>query len=81
MTSGLAQEIILIDKDEQRANGEAMDLNHGLSFVPPVEVRAGSYADCEGIVRQLPAQLSEAEAEQVRQSAAKLKDIQDSLKG
>ncbi|MHC4479970.1 MAG: lactate/malate family dehydrogenase, partial [Planctomycetota bacterium] len=29
MNSGLAQEIVLIDKDRDKAAGEAMDLNHG----------------------------------------------------
>ncbi len=43
--SGLANEIVLIDKDKNRAEGEAMDLNHGLPFVGAMRVRAGSYAD------------------------------------
>jgi L-lactate dehydrogenase len=42
---GLANELILVDKDEARAEGEAMDLNHGLPFLRPMRVRAGSYAD------------------------------------
>jgi L-lactate dehydrogenase len=48
MGSGLAHEIVLIDKDCARAEGEAMDLNHGLSFAPPVAIRAGDYGDCAG---------------------------------
>lgn len=46
MQSGLAREIVLIDMDKDRAHGEAMDLNHGLFFAPPVEIRAGDYDDC-----------------------------------
>lgn len=46
MQSGLAQEIVLIDKDTARAEGEAMDLSHGLPFTPPVAISAGTYADC-----------------------------------
>jgi L-lactate dehydrogenase len=42
---GLAGELILIDKDHRRAEGEAMDLMHGQAFVGSVTVRAGSYAD------------------------------------
>jgi L-lactate dehydrogenase len=42
---GLANELVLIDKDEARAEGEAMDLNHGLPFLKPMTVRAGSYDD------------------------------------
>ncbi len=48
MQSGLAEEIVLIDKDRERAEGEAMDLNHGQFFVPPVEIRAGDYTACKG---------------------------------
>ena len=47
MTRGIASEIILIDKDRNRAEGEAMDLNHGLSFVRPVKIWAGDYSDCK----------------------------------
>jgi len=46
MQSGLAREIVLIDLDRERAEGEAMDLNHGLFFAPPVDIRAGDYDDC-----------------------------------
>jgi L-lactate dehydrogenase len=46
MQSGLAHEIVLLDKDEDRAKGEAMDMNHGLFFAPPVTIRAGDYDDC-----------------------------------
>jgi L-lactate dehydrogenase len=45
---GLVSEIVLIDKDKERAEGEAMDLSHGLPFLGPVDVRAGDYLDCEG---------------------------------
>ncbi|MFO7958991.1 MAG: L-lactate dehydrogenase [Candidatus Brocadiia bacterium] len=44
--SGLAEEIILVDKDVEKAEGEVMDLNHGLFFAPPVRIAAGDYADC-----------------------------------
>jgi L-lactate dehydrogenase len=46
MMSGLVSEIVLVDLNERRAEGEAMDLMHGAPFVRPVTVRAGSYADC-----------------------------------
>lgn len=48
MISGLAQEMVLIDRDRKRAEGEAMDLSHGLFFAPPVDIRAGDYPDCAG---------------------------------
>lgn len=46
MRTGLAGEIVLVDLDRERAEGEALDMNHGLFFVPPVKVRAGGYDDC-----------------------------------
>ncbi|KJS30611.1 MAG: lactate dehydrogenase [Desulfatitalea sp. BRH_c12] len=42
---GLAGEIIVVDQDHRRAEGEAMDLMHGQAFVERVSVRAGEYAD------------------------------------
>lgn len=42
---GLASEIILIDKDAKRAEGEAMDLMHGQAFFENITVRAGDYRD------------------------------------
>ncbi len=44
---GLVSQIVLIDSDKERVEGEAMDLSHGLPFVEPVEIRAGEYSDCE----------------------------------
>jgi L-lactate dehydrogenase len=41
--SGLANELVLIDADAARAEGEAMDLNHGLPFVGPMKIVAGGY--------------------------------------
>ena len=44
-TRSLASEIILIDKDTRRAEGEAMDLMHGQAFSESITVRAGDYPD------------------------------------
>ena len=46
MHTGLAGEIVLIDIDQKRLKGEVMDLEHGLAFVQPVEIRPGGYSDC-----------------------------------
>lgn len=43
---GQASEIVLIDKDKDRAKGHAIDLNHGLPFAQPISIRAGDYSDC-----------------------------------
>ncbi len=46
--SGLAAEIVLIDANRKRAEGEAMDLAHAVPFSRPTRVWAGDYADCAG---------------------------------
>ncbi len=48
MMSGRASEIVLIDANKARAEGEAMDLNHAVPFTSPVRIWAGDYADCAG---------------------------------
>lgn len=48
LLSGLAAEIVLIDANQARAEGEAMDLNHTAPLVHPARIWAGTYADCAG---------------------------------
>jgi L-lactate dehydrogenase len=45
--SGLSSQIVLVDINKQRAEGEAMDLNHGVPFASPTRIWAGEYSDCE----------------------------------
>ena len=45
---GLAAEIVLIDRDASRAEGEAMDLSHAVPFVAPTRIRPGTFEDCRG---------------------------------
>lgn len=49
MQSGLFQEMVLIDVNVEKAEGEAMDLSHGLSFASPMDIYAGEYADLEDV--------------------------------
>jgi L-lactate dehydrogenase len=46
--SGLASEIVLIDNNKQRAEGEAMDLNHAVPLTHSTRIWAGDYSDCAG---------------------------------
>ncbi len=50
LLSGLASEIVLIDANQDKARGEAMDLNHAVPLAKPVRVWAGGYEDCAGAV-------------------------------
>jgi L-lactate dehydrogenase len=45
---GLGREIVLIDKNTQRAEAEADDLLHAVPFAHPLTVRAGGYGDLAG---------------------------------
>jgi len=44
---GLASQIAIIDVNRERAEGEVMDLNHGMAFAQPVRIWAGDYPDCQ----------------------------------
>lgn len=46
--NGLASEIVLVDANRQRAEGEAMDLVHAVPFSKPVRIWAGDMEDCAG---------------------------------
>jgi L-lactate dehydrogenase len=48
LLSGLAAEIVLIDVNRAKAEGEAMDLNHAVPFTHPTRVWAGDFPDCTG---------------------------------
>jgi L-lactate dehydrogenase len=47
LNQGLANELVLINRDRRKAEGEAMDLNHGLPFGLPMRIWAGEYGDCK----------------------------------
>ena len=45
MQSGLFPEIVLIDSDSAKAEGEALDISHGIPFAKPAKIYAGNYDD------------------------------------
>lgn len=45
MQSGLFSEMVLIDVDHERAEGEALDIGHGMPLAKPMQIYAGSYDD------------------------------------
>ena len=50
---GLFSELVLIDANREKAEGEAMDLSHGLPYIAAMDVYAGTYddlSDCALIV-------------------------------
>ncbi len=46
--NGIATEIVMIDINEAKAMGEALDIRQGVPFCPPVSIYAGSYQDAQG---------------------------------
>lgn len=47
LNQNVCDELVLIDLNKQRAEGEAMDLNHGLAFsAANMKIYAGEYEDC-----------------------------------
>ncbi|UOQ42517.1 L-lactate dehydrogenase [Halobacillus salinarum] len=48
LNQGVADELVLVDLDKEKAEGDAMDLNHGLAFAPANKnIWFGDYADCQ----------------------------------
>ena len=45
MQSGVFSEIVLIDADKAKAEGEAMDISHGVAYGKPCKIYAGDYSD------------------------------------
>ena len=45
MQSGLFSEMVLVDVNHQKAEGEAMDISHGEAYARPMNIYAGNYDD------------------------------------
>jgi len=78
--SGLANEIVLIDIDQKRALGQAMDLNHGLPFVRPVQIYVGDYSDCEdaaviAVTAGVPRRPGESRRDLAQRNDAIIRDV------
>ncbi|MDQ0197299.1 L-lactate dehydrogenase [Neobacillus ginsengisoli] len=48
LNQGITEELVLIDINKEKSEGDAMDLNHGLPFAPSrTKIWFGSYKDCD----------------------------------
>ncbi|MCR5213040.1 MAG: L-lactate dehydrogenase [Eubacterium sp.] len=45
MQSGMFSEMVLIDSNKDKAEGEALDISHGVPFAKPMKIYAGDYDD------------------------------------
>ena len=62
---GIADQIVLMDANREYAEGQVLDLVHGLPYYPPVQIRAGrpdDYADARVIVLTAGAKQSPGES-------------------
>ncbi|SER68681.1 L-lactate dehydrogenase [Salipaludibacillus aurantiacus] len=47
INQNITDEMVLIDLNKEKTEGDAMDLNHGIPFGSPTKIWAGDYADCK----------------------------------
>lgn len=45
--SGLVTDLVLVDVNKDKTEGEALDLSHGAAFIKPVNIKAGEYKDTQ----------------------------------
>ena len=48
MIDGVVSEIVMVDINKNKAEGDVLDMNHGMPFVSPVKISAGEYSDIQG---------------------------------
>ena len=85
MHSGILSEIVLLDANAKKAEGEAMDLNHALPFLSPMRICAGTYedlADCGIIIIAAGAGQAKGETriDLLKKNRAILRAILDGIK-
>ena len=78
------KKIILIDKNRNKAEGEAMDLTHGQAFVEKTVVHAGDYSDLAAaqiviITAGVAQQPGESRIDLLNRNAAVFRDIVSQL--
>src|SRR3954471_1985206 len=48
LNQGVTEELVLIDVNKEKSEGDAMDLNHGMAFAPSAtKIWFGDYSDCK----------------------------------
>ncbi len=46
LNQGFVRDLVIIDLNHDKAEGDAIDLLHGMPFSSPMNIWAGTYADC-----------------------------------
>jgi len=48
VNQGICNQLVLVDIDKEKSEGEVMDLNHGLVYaLSPIKITSGTYAECK----------------------------------
>ncbi len=81
----LVREIVLIDKDERRAIGEALDIQHGIPYMGVSAVYCGSYKDCSNcdliiITAGRNRKVGETRLDLAKENITILKDVVSSIR-
>lgn len=84
MCGGLFNEIVIVDINRDKAEGDAMDIAHGVSFVKPVSVYSGDYSDCKDadivvITAGANQKPGETRLDLLKKNSAIMKDIVESV--
>lgn len=82
---GLFEDIGIIDLDKDKAEGDAMDISHGVSFVKPVNIFSGGYDLCKGadiiiITAGANQKKGETRIELLNRNVSVFKSITDNIK-
>ncbi|MGV3244248.1 L-lactate dehydrogenase [Staphylococcus sp. 11261D007BR] len=85
MSQGVADELVIIDINEDKVRGDVLDLNHGAPYaMSPVKVKAGQYQDCSDadlvvICAGAPQKVGETRLDLIEKNAKIYKDIISSI--
>ena len=81
----LANDIVLVDINPERAMGEAMDIQHGIPYMGRSSVRAGDYSDCKNcdliiITAGRPRRSGETRLDMIADNIGILQNVVDQIK-
>ena len=81
----LANDIVLVDINPERAMGEAMDIQHGIPYMGRSSVRAGDYSDCKNcdliiITAGRPRRPGETRLDMIADNIGILQNVVDQIK-
>ncbi|MDD2431460.1 MAG: L-lactate dehydrogenase [Firmicutes bacterium] len=81
---GLVSELVIIDINKEKAEGEALDINHGMPFLNPAKIYAGSYEDTKNaevviITAGLPRKPGQSRRDLIHSNSRIIKEIISNL--